>query len=292
MDGVVAVVKPTGLTSHDVVNRVRRICGVRRVGHAGTLDPIATGVLVICVGQATRILEHLDTGEKEYAARIEFGRSTTTQDRTGALIRQVDAGHITADRLAEVASTFVGSIEQIPPMTSAVHHEGKRLYELARAGKTVDRVPRPVTIVSIHATDFRSGSVATATLRVVCSAGTYIRTLASDIGDALGVGGCMTALERVRSGRFCIARAVSLDDLQSDPRGTLIPIPAALPDIPHLTVGPEEEAELRLGRTIPTELTAATVLVVDPAGAAVAIGEAAGGRLQPRKVLGTGAPDQ
>ncbi len=245
-DGVLNIHKPAGLTSHDMVARVRRALGTRRVGHAGTLDPDATGVLVVAVGQATRLLPFLPIEPKVYVARAVFGITTTTEDASGAVIEERDAGRVCEADLLAVLPRFTGAISQIPPMVSAVHHEGRRLYELAREGKTVERAAREVTIHALAASDFVAGPRVEATLHVTCGGGTYVRTLCADIGTALGVGGHMKTLVRETVGRFRLADAFPLADLTPETaRARMLPLESVL-DLPTVTVN-DADAE-RLGR--------------------------------------------
>lgn len=213
MDCVVNVRKANGPTSHDVVNQVRRVFGLKRVGHAGTLDPMATGVLVVCLGKATRIVEYLVGAPKEYRARIVLGLTTDSQDSTGAVLEERDASFVTRDMFDSAVAAFVGEIEQVPPMISALKHEGKPLYKLARAGKTVERQPRKVTIYSAVVLGFEPGERAEGEIRIVCSSGTYIRTICADIGERLGCGANMSELDRTKVGRFLIEDSVTIEQL-------------------------------------------------------------------------------
>ncbi len=188
MNGVLNIDKPAGMTSHDVVARVRRLAHLKRVGHAGTLDPDATGVLLVCLGAATRIADYLADEGKEYRATLALGATTTTEDASGEVLTRTDAGHLGERDLAEILPRFVGDVSQTPPMVSAVHHEGRRLYELAREGITVERAARTIHIDSIQLRDFTPGEAAVATLDIACGKGTYIRTLYADLGAVLGVG--------------------------------------------------------------------------------------------------------
>ena len=224
MDGVVNVHKIAGPTSHDIIDQVRRIFGQRRVGHAGTLDPMATGVLVVCLGKATRIVEYLTCTEKEYRAVLTLGVATDTQDSTGEVISESDTSNVTLVALKNVTKAFVGEIDQVPPMISAIKHEGKPLYRHAREGKTIERAPRRVTVYSITIDDFNiippgilpgGCSRPEANIIVHCSSGTYIRTLCADIGEVLGCGGMMSKLERTRVGQFTLENAVTIDQLQT-----------------------------------------------------------------------------
>lgn len=213
MNGVLNIYKPPGPTSHDVVARVRRAVGVKRVGHAGTLDPMARGVLVVCVGPATRIIEYFGALPKSYMAEMVLGIATDTQDTTGRVIEERRAGHLRADDLHGALAAFRGPILQVPPMVSAVKHEGERLYRLARAGREVERAARPVTIHALECLEFQPGERPRARLAVTCSGGTYVRTLCADIGAALGVGAAMSDLERTAVGPFRVEESLPLDDL-------------------------------------------------------------------------------
>ena len=211
MDGVLNINKPRGKTSHDIVAIVRRLSGVRRVGHTGTLDPEATGVLPVCLGKATRIAEFLVNTTKTYRAGVELGITTDTYDATGRVIQRRDVSGIDRQQVAAALGTFCGKIVQVPPMYSAVKHNGRPLYELARAGRTVERTGRPVEIHSLEMIDWQTPLV---TLEVVCSKGTYIRSLAHDLGQTLGCGARLRSLTRLRCGHFGIEDSVTLPELE------------------------------------------------------------------------------
>lgn len=214
LDGVLVVNKPAGWTSHDVVARTRVLLGGAKVGHTGTLDPAATGVLVLCLGKATRIAEYLVNADKEYRGVLRLGVATDTQDATGTVI--AEAGGALPDRAAieAVMGRFVGQHRQVPPMYSAVKIQGVPLYKSARAGRTVDRPARDFTVRSLQILSVTpTPPTLDVTFDVVCSKGTYVRTLCADIGEALGVGGHLAGLERRRAGRFGIEDALTLDDL-------------------------------------------------------------------------------
>ena len=217
VDGVLVVNKPAGWTSHDVVAKARALLGVAKVGHTGTLDPAATGVLLLCLGKATRIAEYLVQADKEYRAVLRLGVATDTQDATGTVI--AEAGGVLPDRAAieAVMGRFVGRHRQVPPMYSAVKIQGVPLYKSARAGQTVDRPAREYRVYSLRIVSIAPAAEETKTVDVtfdvVCSKGTYVRTLCADIGEALGVGGHLAALERRRIGRFGIEDALTLDAL-------------------------------------------------------------------------------
>ncbi len=209
--GLINVLKPPGMTAHDVVAAMRRRLGTKKVGHAGTLDPVACGVLPVAVGGATRLLPYLESG-KEYLAEIQFGVSTSTADAEGEVLEALDCA-VTAEDLAGVMPRFMGTIQQRPPMVSAVHYQGKRLYELAREGIVIEDIPlRTVTIAELELVRFYPGARPRALVRVACSAGTYIRSLAVDLGAALGVPASLAYLLRTRAGAFRIEDAVTLDE--------------------------------------------------------------------------------
>jgi len=214
VQGVLIIDKPVGLTSHDVVQKVRRAYATRQVGHAGTLDPIASGVLVLLVGSATRIAQFLQEDDKEYHLVLKLGLETDTQDITGKTLGEADPSGIMEDELKRVIDRYRGTISQIPPSFSAVKRGGQPLYKLARQGVQVQADPRDVTVYSIEVSDVTLPHVS---MKVVCSKGTYMRTLCHDIGRDLGVGGCMESLIRVRSGRFSLEDAADLDLVESDP---------------------------------------------------------------------------
>lgn len=256
MDGFLVIDKPAGWTSHDVVARVRRLAGQKRVGHTGTLDPDATGVLVVCLGFAGRLIEYTEGYAKRYVARLALGIETDSQDASGTPVNTSDASHVTAEDLQAVLPRFRGSILQVPPMVSAVRHHGERLHEIARRGETVERPPRPVTVMRLGASDFRPGPLATARLEVECSAGTYVRTLCHDIGAALGVGGHMESLRRTSIGPLDEAGAVTLEALAEPGRLTAClrpPEELLPPDWPLVSVDDEGAAEVAMGRSIPAE---------------------------------------
>ena len=210
MEGIIVVNKPPGITSHDVVGFVRRKFKMRRVGHAGTLDPLATGVLVMLVGRSTKLFDHFVAFDKSYRATLRLGTKTTTADIMGDVLEQKPFAGITRSRVEEVFKDFVGDIEQKPPMVSAVKHQGKRLYKLAREGKSVERVARKVRIDEVKLLSFALPEVE---FVMACSKGTYVRQLAEDVGDALGCGACISQIERTKVGPFDIKDAVKLEDL-------------------------------------------------------------------------------
>ena len=217
-DGLVVVDKPAGLTSHDVVARVRRLAGTRKVGHAGTLDPMATGVLVVGVNRATRLLGHLTLTEKAYDATVRLGATTVTDDAEGEVVAASDASAVTADGIAAAARSLTGDILQVPSSVSAVKVDGQRAYKRVRAGEDVALAARPVTVTRFDVGEPRPGAGTTVDVdvHVVCSSGTYVRALARDLGAALGVGGHLTMLRRTRVGPYGLEVAHSLESLAED----------------------------------------------------------------------------
>lgn len=240
MHGILNVLKPPGMTSHDVVYYIRRVTGQKKVGHTGTLDPGAAGVLTICLGQATGIIQYLHD-DKGYQAEITFGVSTSTQDAYGNIVTAFGAGSLTMDAVQKCLPFFTGCIPQIPPMTSAIKHRGKKLYELARAGVEVERPPRTVNIYQISLADFqqqRSG-FPRATLVIHCSKGTYIRTLCHDLGEKLGCGAYMSFLLRTRVGHFQLKDTLTLEEIKhlqdhGNLEKNLIPASRALEHLPKI----------------------------------------------------------
>ncbi|MDP2921130.1 MAG: tRNA pseudouridine(55) synthase TruB [Candidatus Omnitrophota bacterium] len=209
LDGILIVNKPAGITSHDVVNFIRRRFNLKRVGHAGTLDPMATGVLVMLLGKATKLSNTFLQDDKEYIAKLYFGKTTDTQDSSGRVIEEKDIQGIDMEDIKKALSDFRGEIYQIPPMVSAIKHKGKKLYQLARLGKTVDREPRKINISSIEILDFKFPEL---TFKVKCSKGTYVRTLCEDIGRSLGVPSHMSGLVRSASGDFLLENSKNMED--------------------------------------------------------------------------------
>ncbi|MFZ5642390.1 MAG: tRNA pseudouridine(55) synthase TruB [Bacillota bacterium] len=214
MNGFVNVLKPTGMSSHDVVNRIRHLFGIKKVGHTGTLDPGAAGVLLICCGKATRLIEYLEH-DKEYRAEITFGTVSSTGDAFGELKEKEIPGNFSEELLKAIIPCFIGEISQIPPMTSAVRHGGKKLYELARAGRVVERQARTVKIHKLEVVKwFQGPEKPRALLDITCSAGTYIRTLCQDIGEKAGCGAYMSFLLRTGVGSYPVAGSHTLEELE------------------------------------------------------------------------------
>lgn len=247
LDGVLVVDKPAGMTSHDVVDRVRRALATKKVGHAGTLDPDATGVLVMGVGRATRFLGYVQTTPKRYRAAVTFGVATSTQDASGEIVSERPAAGLDARSVEAAARSFRGEIEQIPPMVSAVKVGGERLYRKARRGEEVERAPRRVTIYELVVTSFEPGPRPRASLDVRCSAGTYVRTLVHDLGERLGCGAHLHSLRRTEAGGFTAADAVPLDGLDEH---ALLPLEEVARPLQRLAIGAEEAAAVADGKPI------------------------------------------
>ncbi len=252
--GLVVVDKPGGLTSHDVVGRVRRLAGTRKVGHAGTLDPMATGVLVLGVNRATRLLGHLMLTEKSYAATVRLGVSTTTDDAEGEVVATCPTEALTEDAVRAALATQVGELDQVPSAVSAIKVEGKRAYQRVREGEDVALAPRRVTVHELTVTELRAKEgYREADIQVRCSSGTYIRAIARDVGAALGVGGHLTALRRTAVGPFGLAQARTLDEL-ADALG-LVPIAdAARAAFPSYDLDEPQATDVRFGRALDAAL--------------------------------------
>lgn len=283
--GLVVVDKPAGLTSHDVVARLRRVFGTRRVGHGGTLDPMATGVLVVGVEGGTKALQFVADATKSYSATVRLGEQTNTDDAEGELVCAIDASRLTDSEIARAFAAQVGEVRQVPPAFSAIKVDGVRSYHRARQGADFELAARPVRIAAIDILDSRrSGRVVDVDIRVVCGKGTYIRAIARDAGARLGVGGHLTALRRTENAGFTIADAVPLEEAE---RG-FVPLAAALTRfLPAITVDAAEAQSVRHGRQLPWrwEGQPTACAVLDPAGGLLAIGECAAGRLGYHAVL-------
>lgn len=247
MNGIVIIDKPAGWTSQDVTARLRRVFNTRRIGHGGTLDPMATGVLPVFVGRATRGVEFFEHAEKVYETLLLPGITTDTEDITGTVLTRTEA-KITAEAVEAVLPQFRGEIMQIPPMYSALKVGGQKLYDLARKGKEVERQPRPITIHQLTLLGVEPEGIR---LRVRCSKGTYIRTLCKDIGEALGCGGCMAALRRVQAGEYTIEESVSLEMLleSTEPEKYLRPVDSMFRNHPSVTLSPKQELRCRNGNS-------------------------------------------
>ena len=286
-DGLIIVDKPAGLTSHDVVARLRRLTGTRRVGHGGTLDPMATGVLVAGVGKATRLLGHLALAEKEYQATIRLGQATSTADAEGEVISGAPAGGLTLDAVRAAARPLTGEIQQVPPAVSAVKVAGTRAYRLARAGTTPVLAPRAVTVRSFCILSDRrvDDDLLDVDATVACSSGTYIRALARDLGEALGVGGHVTVLRRTRAGAYDLSLAHGLDQLEPDE--VLIPLERAAADaFPSRLLTDAEARWLSHGGRLPGSGAApGPVAAFGPDGTLIALVEESGNQARPLAVF-------
>ena len=264
MNGIVIVDKPQGWTSQDVTARLRRVYATRRIGHGGTLDPMATGVLPVFVGRATRGVEFFEHAEKTYETVLLLGRTTDTQDVTGATLAEKTVRLSPAD-IENVLPRFRGDILQVPPMYSALKVNGKKLYELARKGQEVERQPRPITVFELTNLGFDGTRLS---LRVRCSKGTYIRTLCQDIGDALGCGGCMEALRRVQAGEYGIEDAVPLEKLleSETPEQYLRGLDTMFAHCPAVTLTPNQEKRCRNGNPFSSPLPQGTYRAYSQSG--------------------------
>jgi tRNA pseudouridine55 synthase len=275
-DGLVVVDKPAGCTSHDVVARLRRIAGTRRVGHAGTLDPMATGVLIIGVGQATRLLGHLALGDKDYDATIRLGVATTTDDAEGQELTRSEASVSDAAIGTEMAQ-LTGEISQIPSSVSAIKVDGVRAYQRVREGETVELKPRAVTVARFDLVARRGDDLE---VHVTCSTGTYVRALARDLGRALGVGGHLTALRRTRVGGFTIDDAKTLEVLEKEL--TLVPLAAAVDAaFPRIDVTAEQATRIGFGQRLVLSVASSPTGVFGPDGNVIALVEDRDGVAQP-----------
>ncbi len=294
-DGLVVVDKPTGWTSHDVVGKFRKIYGQKRVGHAGTLDPDATGVLLVGLGRVTRLMRFLQDEGKEYRGRIVFGVATDTLDASGAVLERAEMT-LTRDQVEAAARAFVGDIEQVPPMVSAIKVGGRKLYELAREGREIERAARPVRVDELVVEDFVPGAYPEAVVRVACSSGTYIRTLAADLGSALGGCAHLGTLRRLRVGSFSIDEARPIEAVEADPDAAVLTPAAALRAMERIVVSDHEQtravghgATFAASALLPADAGAGPFAVVDESGALLAVYERRGGGVKPSVVLATEA---
>ena len=264
MDGIVIVDKPQDWTSQDVTARLRRVFNTRRIGHGGTLDPMATGVLPVFVGRATRGVEFFEHAEKTYEAVLRLGLTTDTEDVTGTVLTEAPVS-ATDEQIAETLEAFRGNIMQVPPMYSALKVNGQKLCDLARKGKTVERQPRPITI---HELTLLERGENTLHLRVRCSKGTYIRTLCKDIGEALGCGGCMERLRRVQAGEYTIEEAVPLQELldTAEPEKYLRGVDTMFRNYPAVTLTANQEKRCRNGNPFSVKMEDGTCRAYSQSG--------------------------
>ena len=277
-NGILVIDKPAGWTSMDVCAKLRGIFREKRVGHAGTLDPMATGVLPVFLGRATRAVEFAAGGQKEYLATLRLGLTTDTQDVTGTVLETRPVS-VTAEELEAVLTAFRGDIRQVPPMYSALKVNGQKLYDLARKGREVERQPRPVTIYALTAEGQLSGT--DWALRVVCSKGTYVRTLCHDIGAALGCGGAMAALRRTEAAGFTLEQALTLEQVQDacDRAALLLPVDTCFAHLPRLDLTPAQAKCVRNGLAFTWQGAQGEFRVYGPAGDFLAVCRTEEGKL-------------
>ncbi|ROR66513.1 tRNA pseudouridine(55) synthase TruB [Agrococcus jenensis] len=288
-DGILLVDKPQGITSHTAVSRARRALGTRKVGHAGTLDPMATGLLILGVGPSTRLLTHMVGLDKTYTATVALGAATTTDDAEGEVTATRDASHLSESDLVAPMAALTGDIEQVPSSVSAIKVDGERAYARVRAGEQVELKARPVTVARFEVVAFRPGAVAEADVVVDCSSGTYIRALARDLGAALGVGGHLSALRRTRIGPFSVDGAPDADALPEAARDLLLPpAEAAARILPVATLDAERAADLANGRRTAALEGESGIVAAVHGDRLVGIARVAGRRLLPVTNFPTG----
>ena len=290
--GILSLNKDPGMTSFDAVREVRRIFHERRVGHAGTLDPIARGLLPICIGQATRLVDYFHAQSKAYRCTVRFGVVSKTLDTESELQPSGDAGSLTSEEVAAHLPAFIGDIEQIPPMHSAVRHQGQHLYTLARAGVEVERKPRGVHIDSIELLEFRQGDTTEADLLVTCGKGVYVRSLAADLGEKVGTGAVLAWLERSKYGPLDIADAHTLAELREmeDPTQALLPPYVAVEFMPRVDLAPQLATKVQRGQSVwvpkvPAGDVGGECRAHGPRGDLLAVGDLQGNLLKPTRVF-------
>ncbi len=285
IDGALLLDKPVGISSNFALQKAKRLLGAAKAGHAGTLDPLASGLLLVLFGEATKFAGPMLDADKEYLATLKLGERTATGDAEGTVLKTRPVS-VTEAALLPVLERFRGEIEQVPPMHSALKHEGTPLYRLARRGEEVERAPRRVRISDLELLRFHSPSLE---LRVVCSKGTYIRVLAEDIGEALGCGAHLSSLRRTASGRFRVDQASTLEALQeSNALERLLPLPALIVGLPRAELGEAEVARLRQGQTLQISgLHPGLCAVVRPDGAVIGLGNADAAGLRPLRLTQT-----
>ena len=281
MNGILLVDKPQGFTSHDVVAKLRGILHERRIGHSGTLDPMATGLLVVFVGRATRAVEFAESHEKEYIAGVRTGVTTDTQDITGTVLSTCSR-KITAEEFSAVLPAFLGEQQQLPPMYSAVKIDGKKLCDLARKGVDVERRPRTITIRELELLGESCGDFS---LRVVCSKGTYVRTLTDDLGRKLGTGATLSALRRTRAGTLLVENAHTLAEIQAfadrgEAESLLLPLDSLFAGLPAITLDEEQQKKCLVGARFPFAAADGDCRVYGPGGDFLMLGRIEGGELR------------
>ena len=291
IDGALLVDKPAGLTSNAVLQRAKKLLGARKAGHGGTLDPLATGLLVVLFGEATKFAAPLLASDKAYVATVRLGETTSTGDAEGEVLERKEVA-VTEAQVERALAGFRGEIEQTPPMHSALKRDGVPLYKLARRGETVERAKRRVTVFGLELLRFDAGE---AEIRVRCSKGTYVRTLAEDIGAALGTGAHLSALRRLGSGRFDVADAIGLPELErlqpAERQERLLSLGELLSDLPRIELDAAQEARLRNGQALTLQATPEGISAVyGPGGKVVGVGRAESGTLRPLRL--TQAPEK
>lgn len=297
ISGVLVLNKPLGLSSNGALQRVKYLLRAKKAGHTGALDPLASGVLPLCFGEATKFSNYLLDADKTYQSEFTFGIATESGDCDGDIVREADASHVRSADLLQAIEQFTGDIEQVPPMFSALKHQGQPLYKLARQGVEITRRPRPVTIKRFELLGFQAGAAAKATVEVECSKGTYIRSLAMDIGELLGVGGHVSRLHRIQAGPFCAEDMLSIDDIAlkfpengpysvDNARKLLKPVDSGIQYIPAVEISDEQAVDLRLGRkiTAPERVSNGLVRVMLRA-AFIGLADANGQTLQPKRLV-------
>lgn len=281
MNGIILIDKPQDWTSHDVVAKLRGILHERRIGHSGTLDPLATGLLVVFVGRATRAVEFAEADSKEYIAGLRLGLSTDTQDISGNVIAECsdlpDEGAV-----RRAVNSFIGDIEQIPPMYSAIKIGGKKLYELARKGQSVERAPRKITVSSIEIIGREGGDYL---LKIACSKGTYVRTLCNDIGASLGCGACMSSLRRISAGAFSVESAHSIDEVENAANegqlvDLMLPVDTLFSALPELKVPESTANRLKTGNIIKISAADGDYRVYSDSAEFLLVGKVENGKLK------------
>lgn len=284
MTGILLVDKEQGWTSSDVVAKLRGVLREKKVGHAGTLDPLATGLLIVMIGRASRASDFLMRHDKSYRATLRLGIETDTQDISGHVLSEKPC-RVTAEELADLLPSFLGEQQQIPPMYSAIKMHGLKLYEIARKGETVERAPRTIRISSIAVKGFEGQDPI---LEITCSAGTYIRTLCHDIGRALGCGGCMAGLRRLSSGTYSVKDAFTIHEIEAAAEAgaaeeLLLPVDSVFSELRALTVDEVRERKLRCGNPVPVSCPDGPVRVYSESGAFLLLGNVRGGVLKTEK---------
>jgi len=281
VSGLLVLDKPGGITSNAALQRAKRLFGAAKAGHTGSLDPLATGVLPICFGEATKFSQFLLDADKAYTSTFMLGVGTDTGDAAGDMLAQASASHITLDTTTRAMAALTGPIKQVPPMYSALKVDGRPLYKLARAGEHVERQPRPVNILRFDLLAFQAGEIATLEVAVQCSKGTYIRVLAEDLGVALGLPAHVSALRRCQSGPFDLSTARTLDPL-------LAPIEACMPHLPRVELSEAATFYMRKGQpvVVPNGPQSGMVRIADAGGAFLGVGQVReDGKLAPRRLL-------